>query len=184
MDEIRSDSNEILRKELEEQIRSGGKVRYLNNEDFILERMDKGSYRMTLVNDRCYLRINAKRCFPFSLPEKYISLRDAEDEEIGVIKDMSILSKEYRKWIDEMLELRYFLPRITFIESVRTRRGAVEWKVDTDYGPREFVTWGLGDTLQEVKQDWYLVSDVDGNRYQICIPDLDPISTAKLEQIV
>ena len=184
MDITKPEANALLRQELEEQIKSGGKVRYLEPEDFTMERMDKGSYRLTLHNDRSYTRVSAKRCFPFTLPEKYVSLRDAENEEIGVIREMSSLGKEYRKWIEEMLELRYFLPRITSIVSVRTKRGAVEWKVNTDYGERDFVTWGLGDTMQEVKPEWYLVSDVDGNRYQICIADLDAESAAKLEQIV
>lgn len=174
----------LLRQELEEKIKSGGTVRYLQPGEFSMERIEKGSYRLTMFDDRCYMRVSAKRCFPFSMPDSFISLRDAENEEIGIIKDLGEMNKEYRVWVDEMLELRYFLPKILSIVSVRNRRGAVEWSVETDYGDRDFVTWGLGDTMQEVKPEWYLVSDVDGNRYQICVADLDPISVAKLEQIV
>jgi len=159
-------------------------VKYLRPGDFILFRSDAGGLRLTLKDDRSFLRVKARRCFPFSFPTKHISLRDGNDEEIGIIADLADLSKEYRRWIEDDLNIRYFTPRVTSIESIRYRPGGVEWHLDTDRGSKRLITKSVHDTMSEVEPGRYVITDVDGNRYEIVTQELDQASRGLLDRLV
>jgi len=159
-------------------------VKYLGPDDFILFKSDGGGLRLTLKDEKSVLRVKAKRSFPFTFPTKYISLRDGNDEEIGLIADLADLSKEYRRWIEDDLEMRYFTPRVKSIKLIKHRFGGVEWHVDTDCGPKRLITKSVHDTMTEVEAGRYVITDVDGNRYEIFTDDLDDTSRVKLGRLI
>lgn len=159
-------------------------VRYLGQEEFILYRNENGGLRLTLKDEKSFLRITAKRAFPFSFPTKYISIRSGGDEEIGIIPDLADLSREYRHWIEHELDVRYFTPIIKSINAIRRRYGGVEWHVESDYGPKRIITKSVHDAIAEVEPGRYLMTDVDGNRYELCPVDLDEVSRTKFETLV
>ena len=101
-------------------------VKYLKPGDFVLFRSEGGGLRLTLTDSKSVLRVKAKRCFPFTFSTRYISIRDGNDEEIGIIPDLAALSKEYRRWIEDDLDIRYFTPRVKAITSIRYRFGGIE----------------------------------------------------------
>ncbi len=137
-----------------------------------------------MKNDRSYLRITAKCCFPFAFPTKYISIRDDTGEEIGIIPDLAHLDKKTRRWIEDELELRYFTPRVKSIDNVRYRYGGVEWHLETDRGFKKIITKGVHDTMCEVEPQRYLITDVDGNRYEVFVDKLDQASRALLDKLI
>jgi hypothetical protein len=159
-------------------------VRYLKPDEFILFRTDGGGLRLTLLDDRSFLRVKAKRCFPFSFATKYISLRDGNDEEIGMLPDLAELSKQYRRWIEDDLEMRYFTPRVKSIRAIRRRSGGIEWLLDTDCGSKKVITKSVQDTMTEVEPGRYVITDVDGNRYEIHPDALDEPSRDRLERLI
>lgn len=159
-------------------------VRYLKPEDFVLMKGEGGCLRMTLHGEKSFLRVKAKRCFPFTFPDKYISIRDGNDEEIGIIADLARLDRDYRRWIQEDLEMRYFTPRIKSIKLIKSRYGGVEWHVETDCGPKRLITKGVHDTMMEVDPGRYVINDVDGNRYEIFTEDLDEASRIRLSRLI
>lgn len=159
-------------------------IKYLRPRDFILFRSDSGGLRLTLKDDRSFVRVKARRCFPFSIPNRFVSLRDGNDEEIGIIADLADLSKEYRRWLEEDLHIRYFTPRVTAIKSIRYRPGGVEWHIDTDRGSKRIMTKSVHDTMSELEPGRYIITDVEGNRYELFIAELDDASRAKLERLV
>jgi len=159
-------------------------VRYLGADDFTLFKGDGGGLKLTLKDDRSFLRATAKRCFPYSFSNKYISLRDSNGDEIGIISDLASLNREYRRWIEEELEIRYFTPRITSVKSIRRRFGCIEWNVDTDRGPKKFMTRAMHDTMVEVDPERFLVLDVDENRFELIFSALDPTSRGKVEKLI
>lgn len=167
-------------KELEE----AGSVRYLSEDGFVLYRTEGGSLRLTLKDDRSFLRVKARRCFPFTFAAKFISIRDAGDEEIGIIKDLAEISEEWRAWILDDLETRYYTPRVKSIRAIRRRWGGYEWYVLTDRGQKKVITKGVHDTMSEVQPGRYIITDVDGNRYELHSQKLDDESRGKLEQLV
>jgi hypothetical protein len=180
MEEIITDQPSQTEKSLDE----AANVRYLEQGDFELFRTEGGSLRITLKNDRSILRVKTRRCFPFSFTRKYISIRDGNEEEIGIIKDLAALSKEYRRWIEENLDLRYFTPVVKSIKSLKHRYGGVEWNLLTDRGARRIITKGVHDTMTEVEPGRYLITDVDGNRYEIFADKLDEQSRVLMDRLV
>ncbi len=172
------------KSETEMGLDEAGNVKYLAPDDFILFRTDGGGLRLTLKDDRSFLRVKARRCFPFSISTKFISLRGGDDEEIGIVPDLADLSKEYRRWIEEDLNIRYFTPRVTAIESIRYRPGGVEWHLETDRGSKRVITKSVHDTMSEVEPGRYIITDVEGNRYEIITEELDESSRGLLERLV
>ena len=167
----------------ERNLNEAANVRYLSADDFVLFKGDGGGLKLTLKDDRSFLRATAKRCFPYSIPNKYVSLRDSNGDEIGIITDLAALGREYRHWIEDELEIRYFTPMITAIRSIKRRYGCIEWNVDTDRGPKKFMTKAIHDTMVEVDSERFLVVDVDENRFELIISALDPTSRGKVEKL-
>ena len=159
-------------------------VRYLEADDFVLMRTASGALRMTLKDDKSILRVKARRCFPFAFPTRYVSIRDGADQEVGIIRDIAALDKDYRRWIIDELEMGYFTPRVRSIKRITHRYGGVEWYVETDRGSKKIITKGVHDTMTEVEPLRYIITDVDGNRYEIHHSDLDAPSAAMLERLI
>ena len=168
----------------EKSLDEAAKVRYLEPGDFDLFRNDGAGLRLTLKGEKSVLRVKARRCFPYSFGARYISIRDGAEEEIGIIRDLGELTKQYRRWIEDDLEMRYFTPRVKSINAIKHRFGGVEWYVDTDRGPKRLITRGVHDTMTDVQPGRYVITDVDGNRYELNADALDEPSRAKLDKLV
>lgn len=168
----------------DEDLDEAANVKYLKPGDFVLFQSEGGGLRLTLTDSKSVLRVKAKRCFPFTFSNRYISIRDGNDEEIGIIPDLGSLSKEYRRWIEDDLDIRYFTPRVTAIKSIRYRFGGIEWHVVTDCGPKRLITKGVHDTMMEVEPGRYVINDVDGNRYEVFTDDLDEAGAGRLGRLI
>ena len=55
-----------------------------------------------------YPRINAYRTFPLSAADRYLSLRDADGKEIGLLESLADLPREQAALLQQELERRYF----------------------------------------------------------------------------
>ena len=174
----------IEEKATAEELDAAAQVRYLRPEDFDLVRTEGGGLRMTIKDEKTILRVKAKRSFPFTFPTKYISIRDGNDEEIGIIADLAQFSKQHRRWIEDELDMRYFTPRVTAIKLIRHRFGGVEWHVDTDCGFKRLITKGVHDTMTEVEPGRYVITDVDGNRYEVLTENLDAPSRELIDRLI
>lgn len=159
-------------------------VRYLKAEDFELLRTPAGGLRLTLKGEKSVLRVKARRCFPYSMPDRFVSIRDGADGEIGIIANLKDLPADYRRWIEEDLEMRYYVPSVRTIKAIRQRFGGIEWHVETDRGPKRLITKGVHDTMTEVEIGRFVVTDVDGNRYEIFTDKLDPVSREWLNRLI
>jgi hypothetical protein len=132
-----------------------------------LTRGPQGEYRLEIRDDRCYLNCRASRCFPFSDRKHYLALFDGLKGEIGVIHDARLLDGGSQEILAEILDRRYFLPTIERVKSIREEYGVVYWSVETNQGPRDFVCRGLRDSVVELSENRLIVTDVDGNRFEI-----------------
>lgn len=135
-----------------------------------------GEFRCEIEGDRCYLNCRASRCFPFSDRRRYVALFDGLKGEIGAIYDPGKLDPESLKALDHMLERRYFIPIIEQVKWLKEEYSVVYWSVDTNVGPRDFVCRGLRDAVTELEERRLIVTDVDGNRFEI--PDYDQLNRA------
>ena len=127
--------------------------------------------RLTVEGDRSYTRVTLARAFPLSHPDRFVSVLDGEDKEIGVVATIAELESESAGLVEEELERRYIVPVILRVVSMNERFGIVEWEVETDRGERKFITRNLRDNVVQPSTDRYLLVDVDDNRYDV--PDIN-----------
>jgi hypothetical protein len=123
--------------------------------------------RLTVEDDRSYLEVAIVRAFPLSEPRAFLSVRDGANTEVGVISNPAALSRDSRTLVAEDLERRYLVPAVTRIVAARERFGTVDWTMETDRGRRQFTTRNLRENVQRPAPGRIILSDVDGNRYDV-----------------
>ena len=137
--------------------------------------------RLTVEADRSYLKVGIVRAFPLSEPNRFLSVRDDANKEVGLIVDPAELGAENRKLVEEDLQRRYLVPAITRIVAATERFGTVDWVMETDRGVCRFTTRNLRENLQRPAPGRIILNDVDGNRYDIRnLDDLSPESQERL----
>lgn len=119
------------------------------------------------AEEKSYGRVHLHRCYPFTEPSRYISVRDKDNKEIGMILDLGRFPAPVRALLDRELERRYFLPRIVRIDAVREEFGYSYWQVLTSAGPRSFAVRSGQGNVYGLSEAQVMVVDVDGNRYRI-----------------
>ena len=158
---------EALKKESEELL----EMRFLNGENAVFSRTAGGflALKTTGMGEKLskeYARVGVYLTFPLTNPEEFISIREADEKakEIGIIEKLSQLPEEQQ----EMLrELRYFMPVITKVLDVKDEYGYAYWNVVTTFGACRFTTQMSGDAVIHLSDSRLLVTDIDGNRYEI-----------------
>jgi len=123
--------------------------------------------------------------YPISNREHFVSLRDTEGNEIGIVEEAHTLDAASRRILREELERSYFLPRITDILSIADKLGVLTWRVETDRGPRTFEVRQPRRNVRSVGGGRYIVKDVDGNRYDIArLGNLGPKSQFLMREFI
>ena len=135
--------------------------------------------RLTVEEDRSYLKVTILRAFPLSEPRRFLSVRDSENKEVGLIVNPAELDVENRRLVDEELERRYLVPAVTRIVAAKERFGTVDWTMETNRGLCRFTTRNLRENVQRPSPGRIILNDVDGNRYDI--RNLDDLSLASQE---
>ena len=137
-----------------------------------------GIPRLTLQDDRSWIKVSVSRAFPLSDPEHYIGFLDGGGKDVGMLHDPDQLDPESRKVVEEELEKRYFVPLVERVSSVKEEFGTIYWTVDTDRGTKEIVVRNLRDNIQELAQGRVIITDADGNRYEF--PDINKLDNKSL----
>ena len=115
--------------------------------------------------------VRVVRCFPWSAPSRWLSLRDADDEEVALVRDLAELGGVSRRALSLSLLEAGFVLEIEQIESVeeeieirsfvvRTRQGLRTFQTLRDEWPRELPGGAL--LIRDVVGDLYLIRDADG----------------------
>ncbi|MFM7320712.1 MAG: DUF1854 domain-containing protein [Armatimonadota bacterium] len=120
--------------------------------------------------ERSWLRVQVARAFPLRAPEGHIGLRDGKDADIGMLRSLEGLDPQSRALIEEEMERRYFLPRVTRVRSVRREFETITWEVDTDRGPRTFHVQNLREAVLDLGNGRVVITDRSGNRVEF--PDV------------
>ena len=148
-------------------------------------RESDSSLSLTVIDDRTYLNVQILRAAPLSDPAHYISILDANAQEIAMINHPSELDDETRRVLYEELDRTYMTVAIWRINSARIESGVVHLNVETDRGWREFVLKDMHESVRRLGGNRLLLQDVDRNRFDI--PDvgaLDRRSAKLIEQIM
>lgn len=141
-------------------------LEYLDTSKVSISRNAFAELVVQLPDGSTHTKVEAVRSFPLSETVRFITLLDSEGNEIGIVEDARKLAHQSRDVLLEELEKRYFMPKITKINSLDGQFGVTLWDVETTQGNVEFgmrtrydiVTLGNGRVL---------IKDADGNRYEI-----------------
>lgn len=133
-----------------------------------VERGADGS--LTAIKDGARTEVRVCRCFPWSKPSCFISLRDEKDNEVALIEQLSELEADSRAAIEEAMAQAGFVMEIESIISAEEVYEVRAWKVQTKQGPRTFQT-KLDVWPREIASGGYLIHDVAGDVFRIAKPE-------------
>jgi ATP-binding cassette subfamily B protein len=122
------------------------------------------------------LALSARRAFPLSNPDVYVSLLDRDNQERACFPALSALSASLQSVLERALAQADFLPQIQHIRAVTLQGTGSRWQVVTDRGPTEFVV-DQEDHVRPLDDGRYLISDSHGMRYLVPVASaLDAVS--------
>ncbi len=110
--------------------------------------------------------VSARRCFPWSEPVRFVSLRDKDDKEVALIRQAEHLDDASREVLEQALIEAAFVLHVVKIYEVEEEVEIRTWKVDTKQGARTFQT-RLDDWPRELPGGGLLIRDVAGDLYHI-----------------
>ena len=122
------------------------------------------------------------RCFPWSLPECYISIRNKHGKEIALLKTLDELDPDSRKIVQEEIRDKIFNPKITRIINHKREFGITSIMAETDRGQVTFQI-RTRDDVRILSPTRALFRDADGNTYEVAdLTVLDQATRKWLEQ--
>ncbi len=124
-------------------------------------------------------------CRPLTAPMELAVMVDEEGKEIGLLTNLAGLDKASRSALDLAVKQRDLTARITAVRSLFHQFGGMHWRVETDRGPREFVLTGPTEHVRWITDRRLLITDVDGNRFEILdLEGLDKKSKDLVEEVL
>lgn len=143
----------------------------------------EGGFLSLKTGDKEYSRVGVYLTFPLTNPEEFISIREADEKarEIGLIEKLGQFPEEQQAMLREQIKLRYFMPVITKVMDVRDEYGYAYWNVMTTFGACRFTTQISGNSVVHLSDSRLLVTDIDGNRYEI--PDFYQLSVMERKKL-
>ncbi|AIE86920.1 DUF1854 domain-containing protein [Fimbriimonas ginsengisoli] len=140
---------------------------------------------MTVGEDRSYVAVKPVWASPLTYPNRYLAFLNGKGEEIVMIEDPTSLPAASLEAAKEELARRYLTATVTSILHAKGEFGSTYWHVETDRGPRDFVTQSLQENAQWLSPTHLMLIDVDGNRFEIVdVTALDERSRRYIEQTV
>ncbi|MCC7349518.1 MAG: DUF1854 domain-containing protein [Phycisphaerales bacterium] len=128
--------------------------------------------------------VRLRRAFPWSMPDRFISVRNAEGKELILIEDLSQLPQESQQLVERYLRQNSFVPKINRIHSVNLRFGYQQWDVQTDRGSARFRVQERED-IRFLSDGRFTLRDADGNIYELPpLNQMDAHSRRAVEALV
>ena len=137
--------------------------------EMTLFRGPTGVLRLT-TGAASYLNVVCYRAFPLSHPEEWVVFVDGAGKEIGMLRDPEALEASSAALCNEELDLRYVVPRVVEVVSVREDyienrwNPALVWELMTERGPLRLHLPNLADHVRPLGPGRLLFTDRDGRR--------------------
>jgi Domain of unknown function (DUF1854). len=133
-----------------------------------------------------YKRVALRRALPIGNPSAYISVADAENKEIGILKDIAELNEAQLALVINELDRRYYCPTVHEIKSVKDKLGYVYMELSVEGDGRTYdkqcAIKDVNKNIRMLGDDRLILFDVDGNRYIVSsLSGLDKKSLKRLE---
>ncbi len=129
----------------------------------------EGGFLSLDYNGVHYDRVRVVRLFPFTDADKFLSIREYENDgkEIGIIEDLASMPEETVELIKKQLSLHYFTPVISKIYSIKDEYGYAYFHVLTDKGECKFAINMGSNAVSKLSDTRLIIQDVDENRFEI-----------------
>jgi hypothetical protein len=122
------------------------------------------------------------RCFPWSLPGIYVSIRDKEGKELALLRTLEELDPASRQIVQQELADKVFDPKIRRVTSYKNEFGVISITAQTDRGEVTFQIRSRDD-VRLLSNSRALFRDADGNTYELTdLNALDRASRKWLEE--
>lgn len=176
--DLREFDEEAYKKESEELL----EMRMITADNAVFSRTE-GGFLSLKFRDREYKRVGVYLTFPLTNPEEYISIREADEKakEIGMVEAIDKLDPKQQEMLREQIRLRYFMPEIKKVMEVKEEYGYAYWYVETTFGICRFTTHMSNDAVATLGESRLLVTDIDGNRYEI--PDFYALTVQERKRL-
>ena len=123
-------------------------------------------------------RVFLIRTFPATRPNEFISVRywneNGDDLELGLIRNINDWPNETRARLQQTLNRRYLLRRITSIHTLKLSFGFLEFDVETDAGRLQFSSRWTQSKALTYGENGKLLIDTNDNRY--VVPEINELS--------
>jgi hypothetical protein len=134
--------------------------------NFTLTRNAFGQLCCKTEAGQLYEQVLPVKAFPISLPNECIAIVDRDGHELIWLDNLSEVSAENQRMIQEELANREFMPVLMKITAVSSFATPSTWTVETSRGATQFVLKGEED-IRRISKDTYLISDNHGVQYLI-----------------
>jgi hypothetical protein len=124
-----------------------------------------GNLYLHSVDDTLIL-VQARPCFPWSEPTKFITLRDYENRELALVEDPADLDADSRFALGSGLAASGFVFQIRRIMSIEVEFEIRNWTVITEQGEQIFQT-RLDEWPKKMPCGGFLLHDVAGDMFYI-----------------
>ena len=122
--------------------------------------------QLTVSKNGKDIPVHLIRCFPWSDPDKYYSLRDSKGNEVFLIEELRDLDSLSQKAIMAELADARFILEITKVDVIEKEFELRNWIVETKQGRRTFQT-GLEEWPTLLPSRGILIKDIVGDLYHI-----------------
>jgi hypothetical protein len=133
-----------------------------------LERRADGQLWAELDGEERAVRVH--RCFPWSEPGRFLSLRDTDNEEFALVESADELGTASTRALEEALVEAGFVLEVTGITDVVEEVEIRIWRVETRQGERTFQT-RLDDWPTQLSRGGIVIKDVAGDLYHVADPE-------------
>ena len=120
-----------------------------------------------MYDGRHFEQLEARRLFPVTGLDKYITLLDADGVEQAVIRDVSTLMEDSRDTVRRALDEYYLVPKILKIYECYEKYGLMKMRVETDRGEFAFDVKSRNADIKILYDGRVLIRDSSDNRYEI-----------------
>lgn len=141
---------------------------YIENDNARITRRE-GDFRLDVefFGGERFENVEARRLFPTTGPNKYITLLDENGKELAVIRDLANLMPDSAAAVRESLEEYYLIPRIHAIRHVESKPGGYFITAETDRGVCMFKVQNRQHDIKPLFDFRVLIRDTNDNRYEI-----------------
>src|SRR5205814_7091404 len=118
----------------------GGEATSKDPGELTLERRPDGRVWAVRGGGGAARAVWVQRCFPWSEPGRFLSLRDDDEEEFALVRDPAELDPASRRVLEEALVAAGFVFAVTRVTAIEEEVEIRHWRVEARQGTRSLQT--------------------------------------------